>query len=60
MQVKLKWNAVGLVKKTKILKEYIEKEIKEKEKQPAHQKGNIHLKISIGKMIKCGQIYMIN
>jgi dsRNA-specific ribonuclease len=39
MQDKLKWNAVGLVKKTKLLKEYIEKEIREKGKQPAHQKG---------------------
>ena len=39
MQDKLKWNAVGLVKKTKLLKEYIEREMQEKEKQPAHQKG---------------------
>ena len=41
MQVKLKWNAVGLVKKTKLLKEYIEKEMREKETQPAHQKARI-------------------
>jgi len=41
MQDKLKWNAVGLVKKTKQLKEYIKRELKEKENQPAHQKGRI-------------------
>ena len=39
MQDKLKWNAVGLVKKTKLLKEYLEREKREKERQPAHQKG---------------------
>jgi 23S rRNA maturation mini-RNase III len=39
MQDKLKWNAVGLVKNTKLLKEYIEQEMREKEKQPAHLKG---------------------
>lgn len=38
MQDKLKWNAVGLVKKTKQLKDYIEQEKLEKEKLPAHQK----------------------
>ncbi len=38
MQDKLKWNAVGLVKKTKLLKNYIEREKQEKESLPAHQK----------------------
>lgn len=38
MQDKLKWNAVGLVKKTKQLKNYIEQEKREKENLPAHQK----------------------
>ena len=38
MQDKLKWNAVGLVKKTKQLKDYIEQEKHEKENLPAHQK----------------------
>ena len=38
MQDKLKWNAVGLVKKTKQLKGYIGQEKLDKEKLPAHQK----------------------
>ena len=41
MQDKLKWNAVGLVKKTKQLKKYIEQEKQDKEKLPAHQKERI-------------------
>lgn len=41
MQDKLKWNAVGLVKKTKQLKEYIEQDKQDKEKLPAHQKERI-------------------
>ncbi|MEJ2250521.1 MAG: ribonuclease III domain-containing protein [Candidatus Lokiarchaeota archaeon] len=38
MQDKLKWNAIGLVKKTKQLKDYIEQEKHDKENLPSHQK----------------------